>query len=139
MDSPNMYIYVRPADSREVYKYTIQQDKWIQLQNCLYEHCALVVKNNYLLCVGGCISGVPTNKLFQLQQKEWKEYFPNMNTARYLCTAIAVSHYLIVIGGYGHYGPIASVDILDDQTKKWSLLRNLPRPLPLPSATICGQ
>ena len=140
IDSPNMYIYISPVGSRKVYKYTMQQDKWTQLQNCPYENCALVVKNNYLLCVGGYTSScVVTKELFRQQGEEWKEHFPSMNTARYRCTAITVSHYLIVIGGHDQSSdPIASVEILDDTTKKWSHLRDLPRPLHLPSATLCG-
>ena len=143
IDSPHMYIYVSPKDSHDVYRYTIQEDEWIQLQNCPYVNGALVMKNNFLLCVGGRTSDsypyVPTNQLFRLQGEEWKEHFPSMNTARYSCAAITVSHYLLVIGGYRQSGDrIASVEMLDSQTKKWSHLTDLPRPLPRPSATICG-
>ena len=141
VDSTNTYIYISPYNSSQVYKYTMQQDKWTQLQNCPYQDCALVVKNNYLLSVGGrtSIYGDPTKKLFQLQGEKWEEH-SIMNFARSCCAAISVSDYLIVIGGYGQLGHrIASVEILDNKTKKWSHLRDLPCPLDWPSATISGK
>ena len=147
IDCTNTCTYVSPANSLEVYKYILQQDMWKQLQDCPYENPGLIVMNNLLLSVGGRRSSsvptsnsyVVTNKLFHLQGKKWKEHFPSMNTARSYCTVITTLHYLIVIGGNHQSGrPIASVEVFDEETKTWSLLGDLPRPLRLPSATLCG-
>ena len=141
MDSPKTYIYVRPAGSKEVYMYIIHQDMWIQLQNCPYENCALVVKNNCLLSVGGrTTSNIPTDKLFHLQADEWKEQFPSMNTARYCPALTAPQYYLIAIGGHGQFGhPIASVEVLNYHNNTWIPLGDLPHPPRYPSATLCGE
>ena len=135
------YIYIRPANSNEVYKYIIQQDMWIQLQDCPYQQSGLVMMNNCLMSVGGYTSSyVPTNKLFCLRGEEWKEQFPSMNTARFSPALAVQQHYLIVIGGYNQYCySIASVEILDAESIKWSMLGNLPCPLDWPSATLCGE
>ena len=140
MDFANMYIFVSPCGSSEVYKYIMQQDKWIQLQNCPYSNSGLVIINNSLLSVGGSAFRLKTNKLFRLQRKKWKEYIPSMNTARSHPGLATQSHHLIVIGGRDENDkPIASVEVFDDQTKTWTLLSNLPHPLNRPSATLCGE
>ena len=122
IDSSSRYIYVSPYNSSEVYKYMIQQDKWIQQQNCPYENSGLVIMNNYLISVGGHTSRyVRTNKLFKLQGKKWEGHFPSMNTARSHSALTTLLHHLIVIGGYFQYDdPIASVEVLNAQTNKWS-------------------
>ena len=142
IDPANMHAYVSPAGSSEVYKYIIQKDMWIQLQNSLYRAFGLVVKDNYLLSVGGRTStGDRIKKLFRLQGEEWKEHFPSMNTARSIPALAAQPHYLIVIGGHRQFcDPIASVEVLDDlRNTSWSVFGDLPHPLSNPSATLCGE
>ena len=123
---------------------------WIQLQDCPYEDPGLIVMNNLLLSVGGrrfsnalFIDGyvyIRTNKLFCLQWEKWKKHFPSMNIARSRPGLATQSHYLIVIGGWGQSDhAMASVEIFDEETNKWSLLQDLPRPLHRPSATLCGE
>ena len=147
IDYSNACTYVNPAFSHEVYKYIIQQDMWIQLQDCPYENPRLIVMNNLLLSVGGQISSyvpfsdsyVYTNKILCLQGEKWKKIFPRMNIARSSPGVAIQLHYLIVIGGYNQSGHIASLEILDEETNKWSLLQDSPCPLYNPSATLCGE
>ena len=143
IDSANVNMYVTPGGSNEVYRYNItQQNGWQQLQNSPYLDSGLVVKNNNnLLAVGGRTStGVRTNELFCLHGKEWKEYFPHMNTARSHPAVATKLHYHIVIGGYGKPGcPVSSVEVFSEENNTWILLGDLPHPLGRPSATVCGE
>ena len=43
-----------------------------------------------------------------------------------------------MIGGYGDGGWTATVELFQVKTRRWYELTNIPRPLTLPSATICG-
>ena len=138
----------RLAAVRCTNNYIMQQDMWIRLQDCPYENPGLIVMNNVLLSVGGARSSyvpfsdsyVQTNKLFCLEGKKWKKHFPSMNTTRSSPELATQSHYLIVIGGWDQsYHSIASVELLDEETKKWSLLQDLPHPLYHPSVTFCGE
>ena len=137
MDCSNMNMYVTPLDSREVYQFNISQDVWKRLPDCPYQDSGLSIKKNCLLSVGGSGYGC---EIFYLEGEGWRNRLPNMKTGRSRPAVVTLPHHLIVIGGLGQSNrPIASVEVLDDQTNTWTELQDLPRPLGYPSATVCGE
>ena len=114
----------------------------MQLPSCPYEDSGLAIIDSELTTVGGWDrAGHHTNKLFTLRQGKWVEVYPPMNTARSSPAVVSTSDgdYLIVIGGFGSDGAAtATVELLQVKSRRWYKLTDLPQPLPLPSATICG-
>ena len=79
--------------------------------------------------------------LTDYSQGKWVEVYPPMNTARYRPAVVSTSDgdYLIAIGGWGSDGArTATVELFQVKSRRWYTLTGLPQPLPLPSATICG-
>ena len=89
--------------------------------------------------MGGYDGSRRTNKLFTLRQRQWIEEYPPMNTARSMTTVVSLSdgEYIIVIGGWAD-GWTATVELFQVSSRRWHQLKDLPQPLPFPSATICG-
>ena len=89
--------------------------------------------------MGGWNGSNHTNKLFTLRQGQWVEEYPPMKTARSSPAVVSTPDggYIIVIGGL-NCGWTATVELFQVKTRQWYELTNLPQPLILPSATICG-
>ena len=137
------FVYITPYDSYSLYQYECSTDKWTELLSCPYEDSGLANIDSELTTVGGGdrAHGCTTNRLFTLRQGKWVEVYPPMNTARSHPAVVSTSDgdYLIVIGGWGSDGArTATVELFRVKSRRWYTLTDLPRPLPLPSATICG-
>ena len=132
--------YFTPAGSKSVYTYQWSTEKWEELPPCPYENSGLVIINGQLTAVGGYDGSRFTNKLFTLRQRQWIEEYPPMNTARSMTTVVSSSdgEYIIAIGGDGDGGWTATVELFQVSSRRWHQLKDLPQPLTLPSATICG-
>ena len=63
-----------------------------------------------------------------------------MKTARSETAIVSTSdgEYVLVIGGCRGGGETATVELFQVRSRRWAELTHLPRPLILPSATICG-
>ena len=140
-----MMTYCTPSNSNSLYRYTMTEDKWEKLPQCPHRNSGLVVIDSGLTAVGGYDRDgySQTNKLFTLRQSQWVEEYPQMNTARYNPAVVSTSDgghmNVIAIGGGGDGGRwIDAVDLFHTGRRSWSRLTSLPRPLPYPSATICG-
>ena len=113
----------------------------MELPSCPYRDSGLAIIDSELTTVGGADGVGLTNKLFTLQQGKWVEVYPPMNTARSRPAVVSTSDgdYLIAIGGFGSYsGWTATVEQFQVKSRRWFKLTDLPQPLLLPSATICG-
>ena len=91
--------------------------------------------------MGGENGSRRTNKLYTLRQRKWVEKYPPMNAARSHTAVVSTSdgEYLIVIGGFVGGGDwTATVELFQVKSRRWYKLTDLPEPLSLPSATICG-
>ena len=137
------FAYFTPDYSTSVYRYEWRGEKWEELPSFPYRNYGLVIIDGKLTAVGG-YDGSHTNKLLTLRQKKWVEEYPPMNTVRSFPAVVSTSdsEYLIVIGGYvsGGWGGVwtATVELFQVKSRRWYKLTDLPQPLPLPSATICG-
>ena len=114
----------------------------MELPLCPYKNSGLAIIDSELTTVGGMDrADRRTNKLLTLRQGKWVEVYPPMNTARSDPAVVSTSDgdYLIAIGGFGSYsGWTATVELFQVESRRWYKLTDLPQPLPLPSATICG-
>jgi serine/threonine protein kinase len=144
VDSNILYVKV---GQELVYALTISTSTWSQLPNSPFiDDCPLVIINNLLTLIGGDI-GVYTisasNRLFSLtgegSARRWTEEFPLMPTKRCRSTALCTETALIVVGGKAKdYLPLQTVEIMNTVTKQWSTAADLPQPVTLPPAAICG-
>ena len=134
------FAYFAPAGSTSVYRYEYSTEKWEELPTCPYQNSGLVVIDRELTAVGGWDGSHRTNKLYTLRQREWVEKYPPMSTARSCPAVVSTSDgkHLIVIGGFGGGSWTATVELFQVKSRRWHQLTDLPQPLPLPSATICG-
>ena len=131
----HQFAYFTPHDSNSVYSYEWNTEQWNVLPSCPYLNCALVIIDGTLTTVGGGY----TNKLFTLEQRQWVEEYPPMNTVHSSPAVVSTSggDYIIVIGGRGVGGWTGTVELFQVKTRRWYKLTNIPQPLPYPSATIC--
>ena len=113
----------------------------MELPLCPYYDSGLAIIDSELTTVGGADGVGHTNKLFTLRQGKWVEVYPPMNTAHSSPAIVSTSDgdYHIAIGGYDRDGAAtATVELFQVKSRRWFKLTDLPQPLPVPSATICG-
>ena len=135
------FAYFTPDYSALLYQYEYSTEKWTDLPPCPYSNSGLAIIDSEPTTVGGRDDRYrPTNKLFTLQQRKWVEKYPPMNTARSSPAVVSTSdgNYLIVIGGDDGSHWTATVELFQVKNRRWHKLTDLPKPLPKPSATICG-
>ena len=135
------FAYFTPYDSTSVYRYEWRGEKWEELPFCSHRDSGLVIIDGKLTAVGGEDgSHHYTNKLLTLRQKKWVKEYPPMNNFRFEHDVVSKSdgEYLIVIGGLGGDVWTATVELFQVKSRRWYKLTDLPQPLPLPSATLCG-
>ena len=134
----NRFAYFTPGGSNLVYRYQLSTEKWEELPPSPYRNSGLVIIDGELTAVGGWDGSRYTNKLLSLQQGQWVEHYPPMNTARSRTAVLSTSDgkYIIVIGGGGDRWT-ATVELFHVRSRRWYELTNLPQALPRPSATIC--
>ena len=135
------FAYFTPFGSNSVYQYECSTEKLEELPSCPCQNSGLVIIDGELTAVGGRDGYRYTNKLYTLRQRKWVEKYHPMNTARSSPAVVSTSDgkYLIVIGGWG--GGVswtATVELFQVKSRRWYKLTDLPQPLSLPSATICG-
>ena len=134
------FAYFTPRDSTSVYQYECGTEKWEELPSCPYRDSGLAIIDREVTAVGGYGYILHrTNKLYTLRQRKWVEKYPPMNTACSHTAVVSTSdgEYLIVIGGCG-VSWTATVELFQVKSRRWYQLTDLPQPLTLPSATICG-
>ena len=62
-----------------------------------------------------------------------------MPTKRYFTTSLCINTALVVAGGQGKgRQELATVEVMNTKTHKWSTAADLPQPMFLISAAVCG-
>ena len=137
----HQFAYLTPADSPSLYRCALSNEQWEQLPSCPNYNSTLVVIDDELTTVGGDDSGYSySNKLFTLKQRKWVEEYPPMKTERSSPGVISTCDrkYVLVIGGRHGDDSTATVELFQVMTRRWYETSRLPKPLPWPSAAICG-
>ena len=132
-------VYVRDGGTAKVYSYDATTDSWSQLPDCVKQNGSITVINGRLTTIGGFSS----NELFSLTRegssRRWTKEYPPMPTKRRLTTSLCTGATLIVAGGRGEGGAVLStVEVMNTENHQWSTAADLPQPMYLASATVCG-
>ena len=135
-------VYFRLSGCRQVYAYTTTNRSWIQLPDCPFEYCSLTCISNLVTTVGGFRNGC-TDQLFSLtgegSGRRWTKEFPPMPTKRSHTAALCNQVVLIVAGGRTEgQNVLRRIEVMDVDTYQWSVAADLPVPLHLALATVCG-
>ena len=125
------------TSSSSVYRYEWSSDKWKELPSCPQLNFGLVIINKELTAVGG----TNTRKLLTLRERRWVEEYPLMKYARSSPAVVSTcdGEYVIVMGGDGEGDPsTTTVQLFQVRSRRWYALTDIPKNLPCPTATICG-
>ena len=132
----------RPYNSSvRVYSYQniLGNEQWSRLPDNPNAAFSLAVIDGLLTSVGGMNS--PTNTLLSLtgegERKQWSVVFPPMPTPRSFTACITTEKGLVVAGGDAG-DDLATVEVMDINTKEWTTVCPLPQKLTSLSGIVCG-
>ena len=140
-------IFICPGGTREVHAYNIEIDSWSKFPDAPTQDCSLTLIKQNLTVIGGKMDNNQfTNKVMSLIRsggvKKWVEIYPRMEVKRSNITIANCPTILIVAGGENELGYIQAVEVLDTtrpaKLLAWTRVADLPEPLAMASATICG-
>ena len=128
--------YFKSAGSSQVSSYNLDAEEWSTstLPKCSQDNFTLTVVNGLVTAVGGWQSCSFINTLLSLKEeggtKNWVELFPPMPTKHYLTSVVCGGKALVVAGGEGEgYTVLATVEVMNTDTRQWSTASSLPHPL----------
>ena len=139
--------YFRPAESvgsSRVYSYQniLGNEQWSRLPDNRNTAFSLAVIDGLLTSVGGRDSHYKdTNTLLSLTgegERKWSEVFPPMPTPRCFTACITTEKALVVAGGDAKDKDLATVEVMDINTKQWTTVCPLPQTLKSSSGIVCG-
>ena len=134
-------VYCNGSLSTTVHTYDLQKEEWGRVTDCSYLYSCLVIVQGMLTTVGGSHGG-PTNSLLSLTgeggDSKWSPLFPAMPTKRRNTAAVYDGCSLIVAGGQDGDKRLATVEVLDTNTRQWSTASSLLHPYELATLGICG-
>ena len=135
--------YFHGDGSTTVHSYDSNTREWRRLPAAPHTNSTLVVVHRVLTTVGGQISGGATNSLLSLMGEgrdiKWLPNLPAMPTKRYKTAAVCSGRSLIVAGGNDGRNRLATVEVLDTDTRQWSIASSLTHPFYLATISICGE
>ena len=132
-------VYVKDRGTLKIYSYDATTDSWSQLPDCVKQSGSITVINGQLTTVGG----VKSNELFSLTgeggSRRWTKEYPPMPTNRRATTSLCTGATLIVAGGREDGGAaLSTVEVMNTENHQWSTAADLPQPMYMASATVCG-
>jgi serine/threonine protein kinase len=121
----------------QLFTYNINDSSWLQLPDCPFSCSSLAILNGQPTTIGGSPC---TNKLMTLTNNvTWMEKFPPMPTKRKFVTVVSTGTVLIIAGGVReNYKILATVEVLNFETNRWSTTIGLPRYLYRCPASVHG-
>ena len=116
--------YAGPDNDNDyiVMTYDISTGKWATLPPYRESDFAMTAINNQLVLVGG-YEHVDSSKVlgvWDADKKQWTHPYPEMNTARYGCSAVVYKEWLVVVGGWTAGASLSSVvEVMNTNSKQW--------------------
>ena len=131
--------YFHSNGSTTVHSYDSNTRVWRQLPATPYTDSTLVMVHHILTMVGGQILGEATDSLLSLMGDKWLSNLPAMPTKRYWTAVVCSGHSLIVAGGWDGCNILSTVEVLDTNTRQWSIASSLTHPFTEATISICGE
>ena len=126
-----------------VHSYDSDTREWHRLPDAPHTQFTLVVVHHILTMVGGVILSRAIDSLLSLmgegRDKKWLLNLPAMPTKRYWTAAVCSGHSLIVAGGRDGSNILATVEVLDTDTRQWLIASSLTHPFTEATISICGE
>ena len=119
------------ANNYIVMTYDISTGKWATLPPYRAKWFAMSAINNQLVLVGGHIHGGGSKVVgvWDADNKQWTHPYPQMYTARSLCSAVVHNEWLVVAGGRSAtVEKLSSVEVMNTNSKQW--YSGPPTPIP---------
>ena len=139
----NNIMYIRNSETPDIYAYDKTNNAWSQLPTCPsgITKYSITIINGLLTTIGGSNTGGFSDKLFSLIGEgsglRWSEKFPSMPTKRSRSVTLCTGSTLIVAGGWkGEV--LRTVEVMNTDTCQWFVAADLPEPLYIASAAVCG-
>jgi hypothetical protein len=133
-------VYFKGSDD-QLFAYNISDNSWWQLPDGPFNCSGLAILNGQPTIIGGTPDYLScTNKLMTLTtDSKWTEKFPPMPTKRTFVTAVSTGTVLIIAGGAReNHKRLATVEVLNLETNRWSTAVDLPTSLHCCSAAVHG-
>jgi N-acetylneuraminic acid mutarotase len=133
-------VYFKGSDD-QLFAYNISDNSWWQLPDGPFNCSGLAILNGQPTIIGGTPDYLScTNKLMTLTtDSKWTEKFPPMPTKQMLVTAVSTGTILIIAGGVReNHKRLATVEVLNLDSSRWSTAVDLPTPLHGCSAAVHG-
>ena len=135
--------YFHGDGSTTVHSYDSNTREWHRLPATPHKYSTLVVVHHVLTMVGGQISGGATDSLLSLMGEgrgiKWLPNLPAMPTKRYKTAAVCSGRSLIAAGGEDGRNKLSTVEVLDTDTRQWSIASALTHPFYDATISICGE
>ena len=137
--------YFNSHGSTTVYSYDSNTREWRRLPAAPHTHFTLVVVQRVLTMVGGELRpGGATDSLLSLmgegRGKKWLPNLPAMPTKRYRTVVVCSGRFLIVAGGkVDSCNRLTTVEVLDTDTRQWSIASSLTHSFIRATISICGE
>ena len=128
--------YFRPASSQKVFSYQSSLESWSLLPDNPHESFSLAFVDGSLTSVGGWDKTFTGSLLSLIEgggdgeeegEGRWVMIYPPMPTPRRSTTCFTIDKSLIGVGGYGVGGDLATVELMNTETKTWSTCCPLPQ------------
>ena len=135
--------YFHGDDSTTVHSYDSNTLEWRWLPATPHTNSTVVVVHHVLTMVGGQISGGATDSLLSLmgegRDMKWLPNLPAMPTKRYNTAVVCSGRSLIIAGGRDGRNRLSTVEVLDTDTRQWSIASSLTHPFSYATISICGE
>ena len=122
-----------------VMTYDISTGKWATLPPYRKRYFAMTSINNQLVLVGGyelCNSSKVLG-VWDADKKKWTHPYPEMHTARSMCSAVVYKKWLVVAGGWAG-ARLSSVEVMNTTSKQWYAGPPIPIPWSYMRTTAVG-
>ena len=124
--------------------YNITSGKWGQLHKYEAQYFAMTAINNQLALVGGKHGGGGGGASRELgvwgaDHKQWTYPYPAMRKARSGCSAVVHNEWLVVAGGKAENETLASVEVLNTDSRQWFAGPPTPKPFYCMKTAVVGK
>ena len=111
------------GNDRVIIEYNTSSAKWARLPSYQLHSFGMTVINNQLVLVGGRDPDRYSKVLgvWGAKSRKWTHPYPEMPTARSLCSVAVFKEWLIVAGGVSGdvWKPVSSVEVMNTDTMQW--------------------